>query len=490
MSNKSDDILKKYFNTIKEENYKSTFLSVENWLKSESAHSYVKQEKTKFNFLKYIFSEGRLKYAYLFIILILAGVASNFSVTRTETVGNVMSWSVDKQKPDVIKKIDNLDWIDKSQLIVDQQNCDGKEVLTYKILLNTSNNIEIEKLKNELSNIKDIQSINVIPISEPIKQPLYAVALDKVFNVGYTKNYANPEEIKNNVYDQLKLAGIQNYVMLNSSNGNGSAGKFMSVNFGMQPDSVRIKVHKDIVNEFDLDKALDEVDELFAPISLVNDSVLQKIVVKINGEELTTQVILNEVYRNLDTLHIKLRNNGNRRREKMEKFNEKMEKFNERMERFNRSMEKFNKKMEKFNDKMKNLNVPNSDYHFEINENGDIDIDIDTDIDVDLDEIPEIEENNFKFNFNADEFNKSFKINIDTLNFRLDMEKMNKEIKENAKKMKEDMKKLKGNLKKHKYNIDTSKIKIFYNDDDDIDIDEDEDIIIPDIKIEIDKNDD
>jgi hypothetical protein len=489
MSNKNDDILEKYFNSMKEENYRDTFKDVENWLRSEVIYSYEKQEKSKFNFLKYIFSEGRLKYAYLFIILILAGVASNFSVTRTETVGNVMSWSVDKQRPDVIKKIDNLDWIDKSQLIVDQQNCDGKEMLTYKILLPTSNSTEIEKLKNELENIKDIQSINVISISEPVKQPLYAVALDKVFNVGYDKNYANPEEIKNIVFEQLKLAGVQNYVMFNSPNGNGSAGNFMSVNFGMQPDSVRIKVHKDIVNEYDLDKALEDVDELFAPVSLVNDSVLKKIVVRINGEDVYTDVIINEVQRNLDTLHIKLRNSETKRKEKMERFNEKMERFNERMEKFNKSMEKFNKKMEKFNEKMKNLNVPDADYHFEINEDGNIDVEIDADIDidVDVDELQEIEDNNFKFDLNTDEFNKSFKINIDTLSFRLDMEKLNNELKENTKKIKEDMKKLKGDLKKNKYNIDTSKIKIFYDDDNDIDEDNDEDIYIPDIEIEIDK---
>jgi hypothetical protein len=460
MSNQNDDILKKYFDSIKEENYKETFGNVENWLRGEAINSYNKPAKSKFTFFKYVFSEGRLKFAYLFIILIVAGVASNFSVTRTETVGSIMSWSVDKQNPEAIKKIDNLDWIDKSQLVVDQQSRDGKEMLTYKILLPTSNNEEIEKLKGELASIKDIQSINVIPISEPVKQPLYAVALEKVFKVDYNKNLVNPEEIKNNVFEQLKLAGIQDYISFNCPD-NGSAGKFVNVNFGMQPDSMRIKVHRDIVYEYDLEKALDDVDELLEPVNVFNDSVLKKIVVRINGEDVNTDVIINEVYRNLDTLHLRLRNSDARRKEKLERFNERMERFNERMEKFNKNMEKYNKKMEKLNEKMKELNIPNEDFEIELNEEGDLNIDIDID---DIPEIPEVEKKNFNFNFKFDDLEKNIKISIDSINLHFDgakIEKMNKKFEEKMKKFEEKM-------KNKKYFIDTSKIKI------DIEYDNDE----------------
>lgn len=469
MSNQDDNILEKYFNSIKEENYKATFGSMESWLRKESAFSNLKHTKSKFVFFSYIFSEGRLKFAYLFIILILAGVASNFSVTRTETVGSIVSWSVDKQRSDVIKKIDNLDWIDKSQLIVDQENSGGKEILTYKILLPASSTEEVEKLRNELASIKDIQSINIIPISEPVKQPIYAVALEKFFKYDYDKNYVNPEEIKNNVYEQLKLAGIQNYVSFNDP-GNGSAGKFLNVNLCTQPDSVRIKIHSDIVKEYDLDEELDEIDEFLEPVKIINDSVIKNIMIRINGENLNTNMIMAGVKRSLDTLHLKLKYSESKRKEKMEKFKEKMEKFNERMEKFNERMEKYNERMEKYNEKMEKLKeIPRISFDYDVDDERNVDVDIDVDVD-DVPEIPEINEKDFHLDFNFEGIDK-LDLKLDSLKFNFDGEKMEKM----NKKLEEKMKKLGEKMKNKNYYIDTSRVNIYINDDDDDDDEEEND---------------
>lgn len=471
MENQDENILKKYFESIKDEKYKDSFKDVEFWLRREVEHSFEKPEKSKLSFFKFIFSEGRLKFAYLFIILILVGITSNFSVTRTEPVGVVMSWTVNKQNPESIKKIDNFDWVDKSKLIVNEENSDGKQVLVYKMLLPDANKEEIEKLKTELASIKGVYSVNAIPISEPVKQPLYAVALGKVFNLDYDKNLANPEEIKNNVFEQLKLAGIQNDVNLNVIPVS-SAGKYVNFDFGKKPDSIRLKIHSDVLNDYNIDKALDDVDMLLAPVKVINDSILKSIVIRVNGEELNTNIILNEVQRNLDTLHLRLKNSEIKRKEKMERFNEKMERFNERMERFNKSMEKFNKKMEKLHDKMEELNIPSEDLDIELDENGELNIDID------IPEIPEIDEDNFNFRHN--DLDKSIVIDIDSLNVLIDEAKMkdiNKVIKESMKNVKKDMKKLREDLKHNKIHIDTSNVNIYYiPDDEDEDTDENNEI--------------
>lgn len=467
METKDENNLQKYFDSIKEENYKDSFNKVENWLRRESTYSFAKPEKSKFKILKYIFSEGKLKFAYLFIILILVGITSNFSVTRTEPVGVVMSWSVDKQNPEAIKKIDNLDWIDKSKLVVNEETSEGKQVLVYKVLIPTSNQEEIEKLKNELSSLKDIYSVNVIPISEPVKQPLYAVALGKVFDVGYDKNLANPDEIKNNVFEQLKLAGIQNDVNLNVVPIS-SAGKYVDFDFGKKPDSIRIKLHCDVVNEYNLERALKDVDMLLAPVRVLTDSILKTIVVDINGESMIPEIVIANVQRNLDTLHFKLERSEEKRRERMEKFNEKMERFHERMERFNKGMEKLNRKIEKFNDKAEDLNI-----------------------DIQIPELPEIDVDNFDINIDLDDLNSELNFKIDTTNFfkfRFDLEKNQEEVKENMSKFKEDMKKFKEDMHKYKddmYNykndmrkykedmkknkskwrIDTTKVRIYQEED-------------------------
>ncbi len=470
METQNENNLDKYFDSVRQEKYRESFDEVESWLRREVSNSLEKRGTSRITFLKYIFSEGRLKFAYLFIILVLAGITSNFSVTRTEPVGIVMSWSVDKQNPEAIKKIDNFDWIDKSKLIVNEDDSDGKQVLTYKVLIPSANMEEIEILKRELENTKDIYSVNLIPISEPVRQPLYAVALEKFFKVNYDKNLANADEIKNNVFEQLKLAGLQNDVNINVP-ASGSAGKFVNFDFGKKPDSVRIKVHSDAVKEYYIEKALEDVDKLMAPVQVINDSILKTIIIKVNGEEVNTNAILYEVQRNLDTLHLKLKNSEQNRKERMERFNERKEKFHERMEKFNKNMEKFSKKMEKLGEKMKDLEILEKDFY--LNEDGELNINIV------IPEVPDVDVKNFNLEFNSDELGNNIDIRIDTASIHIDMEKINTEIKENMIKVKEDMKKLREELKKNKIQIDTSRIRIHYNDEDeevlDLEIESDED---------------
>lgn len=503
METQEENILGKYFDSIKNENNKESFTEFENWLRREAVYSDAVRPKSKFTFFKFVFSEGRLKFAYLFVILIFAGITSNFSVTRTETVGNVMSWSIDKQKQDVIKKIDNLDWIDKSQLVVEQGNSDGIDVLTYKMLVQNSTKEEIEKFKNELENISDVHSIKIIPISEPVKQPLYAVALEKVFQFDINKNSANPDDIRSNVFEQLRIAGLGNFIDLNIPSNSG-AGKLININFEV-PDSVRIKAHYDIVNEYDINQALEDMDDMLAPMKVINDSVIRNMVIRINGENLNTNMIMAEVHRSLDSLHYKLKNsdinrkeNMERFREKMEKFNERMEKFNERMEKYNERMEKYNEKMEKFNEGMEEYNegmekyresmemlkhLPKIEYDYEVPEPPEPpEVDIEApeppeppDVEI---EIPEIDEHNFNFNFNADEFQKNLRLKIDSININIDpekMERMGKKLEKKMKKMEERLKKSQEKMKNHNYNFDTSKVKIYMEDDNDNDEEDDDD---------------
>ena len=503
METQDENTLGKYFDSIKNENNKESFTEFENWLRREAVFSETIHTKSKFTFLKYVFSEGRLKFAYLFVILIFAGITSNFSVTRTETVGNIMSWTVDKQKQDVIKKIDNLDWIDKSQLVVDVSNNDGTDVLTYKMIVQNSTKEEIEKYKIELENISDVHSVRIIPISEPVKQPLYAVALEKVFQYDNYKNSVNPDDIRNNVFEQLRIAGMGNFIDLNIPSNSG-AGKFININFEV-PDSVRNKAHYDIVNEYDINQGLEDLDEILAPMKVINDSVIRNIVIRINGENLNTNMIMAEVHRNLDSLHIKLKNSDLNRKENMERFKDKMEKFNERMEKFNERMEKYNERMEKYNEKMENYNegmekynegmekyresmemlkhIPKIEYDYEIPEPPeppDVDIEAPETPEVpDVEDVPDVDDNsfNFNFNFNTDEFQKNLQLKIDSIKINIDpvkMERMGKKMEEKMKRMEERLKKSQDKMKHGNYSIDSSNVKINIEDEDDNDEKNDE----------------
>lgn len=494
MNNKDDKILDKYFDSIKKENYKESYNDVGGWLRREAANASLVHSKKNFKFFRFVFSEGRMKFAYLFIILILAGITSNFSVTRTETIGSVMSWTVDKQKTDAIKKIDNLNWIDKSQLVVEESKTEAGTILTYKMLMPTASANEIEAHKSELAKIKDIMTVDIQPISEPVKQPLYAMAMEKIFNYDYNKNFANPEEIKNSVYEQLKYAGLQNYVGFNIPP-NGVAGKMVNFNFE-EPDAVRMKIHDDIVNEYEIDQALEEMDDIIAPMRVVNDSVIKNMIIRINGENINPSAILYEVHRSLDTLHSKLKSNDIHRKEKIEKFNQKMEKFNEGMEKFNRKMERYNEKMERYNEKMEEYNdkmeefeesmeelknLPKLNFDFEIPEVPEVPEIPELDLDVEVPEVPEYDGNNYNFDFKLENLDKSIQKMVDSIKFKINTDKIEtwgKDYEKKMKKYEEKMKKYEQDMKSKNYKLDSLKIKRYqfeYDEDDDNDEDDDSD---------------
>jgi hypothetical protein len=503
MNNNEEKIPEKYFESLKVENYRESFNSVGNWLRSEASYAPNAPVKKNFALFKVLFSEGKMKFAYLFIILILAGITSNFSITRTEMVGSVMSWTIDKQKTDAIKKIDNLDWIDKSQLVVEETKTANGIVLTYKMLMPTSNTNEIESYKTQLASIKDIMTIDVQPISEPVKQPIYAMAMEKIFDYDYNRNYANPDEVRNSVYEQLKYAGLGNYVGFNMIP-NGVAGK--TISFGMaEPESIRVKIHDNIIYNYDLDLALEEMDNIIAPIRVINDSVIKNIILTVSGEKVNPRVILSEVHRSLDTLHLKLKHSDKNRNERIERFNEKMEKFNKGMEKFNEKMKVFSKMMEKYGDDMSKYgeemseygermselgeemedykesieelkNLPKLNFNFEIPEVPEVP---EVDVDIEIPEIPEIDENNVNFDFKLENLDKNIQMMVDSIRLKINTDKIESWGKDYEKKMKkyeEKMDKYGKKMEKKYKQLDTMKIKKYIEvEEDDNDEDDDND---------------
>jgi hypothetical protein len=75
------------------------------------------------------------------------------------------------------------------------------------------------------------------------------------------------------------MAGLQNDVNFNVVPIS-SAGKFVNFDFSKKPDSIRMKVHWEAVNEYNIERTLDDVDKLLesTPSSTIELETIEKMI--------------------------------------------------------------------------------------------------------------------------------------------------------------------------------------------------------------------
>lgn len=198
----------KYWQELKEQNHESTFHTVENWVNNLNSENFSNQKPDKFQSMKNFFALNKFKLAYSFILLAVVFAACNMPITQNETVGNALSWKVSKTGTDAVEKINSLSWIDKSKLSVKETSEDGKSFLNYSLILDAKSNDEIRSYMDRLKQVNGITSIQLFPLNQTTKMPLYAAALHSFFRVDIDATNKSDTQVKDELQRQLKEAGV------------------------------------------------------------------------------------------------------------------------------------------------------------------------------------------------------------------------------------------------------------------------------------------
>jgi len=198
----------KYWQKLKKENHENTFPIVEAWvnnLNSEKSHNL---NFNRIQTMKNFFAFNKFKLVYSILILAVLFAACNVPVTQNETIGNALNWKVSKSSSAAIEKINSLPWMDKSKLSVQEQTEGDKIMLYYNLVLEAKSNDEIQSYMKQLQDIKDIATIQIFPLNQTTKRPLYAAALHSFFRVDVDATNMSDAEVSNELQRQLKEAGI------------------------------------------------------------------------------------------------------------------------------------------------------------------------------------------------------------------------------------------------------------------------------------------
>ena len=199
-----------YWSVIKNDDYGSTFPAINTWL--EEADHKLKSKKTerKFTTMKNYFAINKKRLAYAFIVLALLVVACNMPVTQHETVGHMLTWTVDKNSTDATEQINKLGWLKNVQLNVTENDKNGKTEMQYSAILPAASTEQLHAYMRDLEKIKDISSVKLLPLNEDIKRPLYSAALFKFFRVDVNAKNMSDKEVEQQIAKELKDGGIQN----------------------------------------------------------------------------------------------------------------------------------------------------------------------------------------------------------------------------------------------------------------------------------------
>jgi hypothetical protein len=196
------------WSSVKNENYNESYPQVEAWLRKISLTS-SNQNERKFSSMKNFIMAHKMRLVYTVIILAVIIGACSMPVTTHETVGYMLTWTV-PQNDDAAQKINALSWIDKSKLTVNENTNNGETVSLYTLLLPNTTQEQVESYNADLEKIKDIKTVNIFPLNEDVKRPLYSAALYKFFRVNIDATKMNDEELKQEVTRQMKEAGFNN----------------------------------------------------------------------------------------------------------------------------------------------------------------------------------------------------------------------------------------------------------------------------------------
>jgi hypothetical protein len=154
---------------------------------------------------------------FKFATVILAAIliyACNLPVTQEKTVGHVLSWTVDGNNLEAVEKIEKLSWLNKNHLKKEITVKDNINKFTYDLILPNTSEEQVKSYRNELESIKDVESVNILPLQESFTRPVYSEMLHSVFKIDFKIDIdatnKSDKDVVNEITKQLEDAGLKN----------------------------------------------------------------------------------------------------------------------------------------------------------------------------------------------------------------------------------------------------------------------------------------
>jgi hypothetical protein len=208
--NNEEKNMEKYWNTLKAEDYSSSYDDTGAWLREAGVILNRKKGESKMKYIQNFIYANKLKFASLFIFAALVFAACSMPVTQQETLGHALTWTVSADNTEAIEQIDKLPWLESAGLTINKENVNGEDVMNYQFVSSEIDIAVIEGYKKQLEGITAIQKISLLPLNESVTRPVYAAALKSFFRINVDASNKTNEQVEQEIESQLRDAGFQN----------------------------------------------------------------------------------------------------------------------------------------------------------------------------------------------------------------------------------------------------------------------------------------
>lgn len=200
----SDHNLDPYWKRLKEKNYDQSYNSIADWIRNKADGNQLSRRRNRRN--------NRFIRAWLFILPLLLLFSCAYRVNRAAAYGDLLAVDVHTAGPESIAQIEHVQKRWNIQFIEVYQDSSNTRA-SFAALIKKDEGKKLQGIKNDLLQVKGLDTIRMDPITYTINESLFSLALHSITDKHLDAQIPGTKALQREIESQLKESGIPNIIL-------------------------------------------------------------------------------------------------------------------------------------------------------------------------------------------------------------------------------------------------------------------------------------
>ena len=194
------------------------------------------------------FKTPQIRLVWMSILIIVGIIACNIPVKYSETVGNILSWTILDTNGTAEEQVHALPWIQSADLSVKIEQINQTTLKTFQAILRSITEAELEGILADITSLDGYQNYQLTPIEDHYTVPAYRAVLHSFINININASEMTDDEMIAAIQEQLTMQGL-NPTLVTVSHPTPESLEF-GFEFGeFSDDGTQKEIHMQIIND-------------------------------------------------------------------------------------------------------------------------------------------------------------------------------------------------------------------------------------------------
>lgn len=194
------------------------------------------------------FKTPQVRLVWMSALIILGIIACNIPVKYSETVGNILTWTILDANGTAEDQVNALPWTQSADLSVKIEQVNQTVLKTFHAILRSIPKAELEGILADITSLDGYQNYQLTPIEDHYTVPAYRAVLHSFINININTSGMSDDEMIAAIQDQLMMQGL-NPTLVTVSHPTPESLEF-GFEFGeFSDDGMQKEVHMQIIND-------------------------------------------------------------------------------------------------------------------------------------------------------------------------------------------------------------------------------------------------